>query len=96
MFVLVLYANKNTDEILFVFRSIAYLSDISDGTGSFYFMDSQHKIQVSVTCVYHYLYRVQSFIMLYFGSIGMDYVISTLCYNKGTTSQNSYNRKTFS
>ena len=51
MFVLVLYGNKNTDEILCVFRSIAYLSDISDGTGSFYFMDSQHKIQVSVTCV---------------------------------------------
>ena len=61
MFVLDLYGNKITDEILCVFRSIAYLSDISDGTGSFYFMDSQHKIQVSVTCVYHYLYRVQSF-----------------------------------
>ena len=67
MFVLDLYGNKNTDEILCVFRSIAYLSDISDGTGSFYFMDSQHKIQVSVTCVYHYLYRMQSFILLWNG-----------------------------
>ena len=36
-----------TKQTLVFYRSVAYLSDISDGTGSFYFLDSQNKMQVS-------------------------------------------------